>query len=87
MTWAEPSEREANSDRGEVFLAEPVQKVNLAAAALKAAWLFAEIPSPGPALRGRLALLIESAIEDALQQRGAAPPGVGASSDLDASLS
>jgi hypothetical protein len=87
MTWAGLSAGEANSDRGEVFLAEPVQKVNLAASALSAAWLFAEIAAPGPASRGRLALLIESAIEEALQQRGSAPPGVGASSDLDASLS
>lgn len=87
MTWAGLSAGEANSDRGEVFLAEAVQKVNLAASALQASWLFAEIAAPGPAARGRLALLIESAIEEALQQRGAAPPGVGASSDLDASLS
>jgi hypothetical protein len=87
MTWAGLSAGEANAERGEVFLAEAVEKVNLAAGALQAAWLFAEIPAPGPALRGRLALLVESAIEEALQQRGAAPPGVGASSDLDASLS
>jgi hypothetical protein len=87
MTWAGLSAGEAQGDRGEVFLAEAVQKVNLAASALQASWLFAEIAAPAPALRGRLALLIETAIEDALQQRGAAPPGVGASSDLDASLS
>jgi hypothetical protein len=87
MTWAGLSAGEAHDDRGEVFLAEAVQKVNLAASALQASWLFAEIRAPGPAVRGRLALLIETAIEEALQQRGAAPPGVGASSDLDASLS
>lgn len=41
----------------------------------------------GPAERGRLGLCIETAIEAELERRGAPPPGVGASSDLDGSLS
>ena len=45
-----------------------------------------DVPAPGPALRGRLALLLENAIEEALQGRGSVPPGVEASTDLDASL-
>ena len=49
--------------------------------------LLVPVEPPRPALRGRLALLIESAVEEQLESRGAPPPGVGASSDLDASLS
>src|SRR5687768_16458281 len=45
------------------------------------------VPPPGPGARSRLAIHLETAIENALERRGAAPPGVGASSDLDASLS
>ncbi|HOU93047.1 MAG TPA: hypothetical protein PLU22_18460, partial [Polyangiaceae bacterium] len=44
------------------------------------------VPAPGPARRGRLALAIEEAVEDTLARRGAAPPGVGAASLLDATL-
>lgn len=44
------------------------------------------IPPPTPARRGRLALAIEEAVEDVLMRRGAAPPGVGAASRLDATL-
>jgi hypothetical protein len=39
-----------------------------------------------PADRGNLALVIEEAVEGALERRGACPPGVGASTDLDTSL-
>jgi hypothetical protein len=42
---------------------------------------------PGPAGRGRLALTLEAAIEDALAQRGACAPGVGPAASLDESLS
>lgn len=44
------------------------------------------LPSPGPSARGRLALLIEEAVEEALQKRGACAPGVGAATSLEASL-
>jgi hypothetical protein len=40
-----------------------------------------------PADRGKLALVLEEAVESALERRGACPPGVGAATDLDASLS
>ena len=39
-----------------------------------------------PADRGKLALVLEEAIESALERRGACPPGIGATADLDASL-
>jgi hypothetical protein len=40
-----------------------------------------------PADRGKLALVLEEAVEAVLERRGACPPGVGAATDLDASLS
>jgi hypothetical protein len=40
-----------------------------------------------PADRGKLALVLEEAVESVLERRGACPPGVGAATDLDASLS
>jgi hypothetical protein len=49
-------------------------------------WLTVSVGPPGPAARGRLALFLEGAIERALDARQAPPPGVGASSDLQASL-
>jgi hypothetical protein len=39
-----------------------------------------------PADRGKLALVLEEAIESALERRGACPPGIGAATDLDSSL-
>jgi hypothetical protein len=55
--------------------------------AARAGLLPVEVPSPGPAARGRLARSIEAAIESALLGRGACSPGVGAATSLDASLS
>jgi hypothetical protein len=45
------------------------------------------MPAPGPGGRGRLALDLEAAIEDALMRRGACPPGIGSAASLDDSLS
>jgi hypothetical protein len=87
MTWAEASDPERESHTGASHLADPALRAKLLEEARAHGFLVAEFRSPGPALRGRLALLIEGAIEEALERRGAAPPGVGASSDLDASLS
>ncbi len=52
-----------------------------------AGYLVVRVPALGPANRGRLALTLEEAVETALAMRGACPPGVGASADLDNSLS
>jgi len=43
-------------------------------------------PAARPHDRGKLALVLEEAIESALERRGACPPGVGAAGDLEDSL-
>lgn len=48
--------------------------------------LTVQLDSPGPGHRGRLGVLIEAAIEGALERRGACPPGVAAATDLALSL-
>lgn len=48
--------------------------------------LTVQLDAPGPGHRGRLGLLIEAAIEAALERRGACPPGVAAATDLALSL-
>src|SRR5262249_27908681 len=44
------------------------------------------LPAPQPADRGRLALLVEEAIEVALERHGGSPPGLTMETDLDGSL-
>jgi hypothetical protein len=48
--------------------------------------LCVRVVAPRAADRGKLALVVEEAIETALERRGACPPGIGAASDLDTSL-
>jgi hypothetical protein len=48
--------------------------------------LTVQLDTPGPGHRGRLGVLIEAAIEVALERRGACPPGVAAATDLALSL-
>jgi hypothetical protein len=89
MTWGEsPSRIETlRTDRGEVSLVDRGQRALHESDITAANWLLVPVAPPRPALRGRFALLVETAIEEELERRGAPPPGVGASSDLDASLS
>jgi hypothetical protein len=87
MSYAAPESQRDTAPRGEVHFVDDTTRAEQEAAIVSASLLLVPLPSPGPALRGRIALYIEGAIEDALERRGAAPPGVGASSDLDASLS
>ncbi len=49
-------------------------------------FLTVQLDSPGPGHRGRLGVMIEAAIEHALERRGACPPGVAAATDLALSL-
>lgn len=50
-------------------------------------YLWIALDPPGPQHRGRLGLYLEEAIESELEERGALPPGIQASTGLDASLS
>ena len=87
MTWTEGVPCEQAPSCGSVHLADTGNREEFLSEARRDGLLAVELAAPGPALRGRIALLIEGAIEEALERRGAAPPGVGASSDLDATLS
>src|SRR5205085_1618484 len=49
--------------------------------------LVVELGDLGPGARGRLAEIIDEAVEGSIRDRGGAPPGIGAASDADAALS
>jgi hypothetical protein len=49
-------------------------------------FLAVSVPAPKPADRGRLALVVEEAVEQALERHGGCPPGLAGEADLDASL-
>ncbi len=87
MTWATSTSDQPSGMCGDVRFVESAERAELEAMATRTGLLLVPVEPPRPALRGRLALLIESAVEEQLESRGAPPPGVGASSDLDASLS
>lgn len=72
---------------GEVSLVGPEVLRELLRAADEDGYLSVALTPPGPGQRGELALVISEAIDSALEQRGACPPGIGAASDLGASLS
>jgi len=72
---------------GEVSLCGPEVLRELLHAADEDGYLSVVLAQPGPAQRGELALFISDAIDAALEQRGACPPGVGAATDLGAVLS
>jgi hypothetical protein len=71
---------------GEVRLVGPEVLRELLLCAEEDGYLPVALPPPGPAARGQLGLAIEDAIENALERRGACPPGISAATDLDASL-
>ncbi len=90
MNWVASQDRGQDVEQveqGEVRLAAATERAEARDMAERDGFLVVEVEPPGPAMRGRLALAIESAVEGSLERRGAPPPGVGASSDLDASLS
>ncbi|HEX3775393.1 MAG TPA: hypothetical protein VHV51_13070 [Polyangiaceae bacterium] len=72
---------------GEVSLVGPEVLRELLRAADEDGYLSVVLNPPGPGQRGELALFISEAIDGALEQRGACPPGVGAATDLGAALS
>jgi hypothetical protein len=80
------TEEEPGWDERRVLVVEPAHLRALGTAAAMEGYLWIALDPPRPLHRGKLALHIEECIESALQARGAPPPGVGASADLDASL-
>lgn len=78
---------EARHGHGESRFLDRGDRERIRSAAAAARMLYVEVSAPTPALRGQLGETIEAAVEEVLQKRGAAPPGVTASSDCDASLS
>ncbi len=87
MTWADvPRNHHFETMEGGVILASESTLGPLASSAEDEGFLWVELSPPGPAQRGRLALYIEDAVEQALTARGAAPRGVAASSSLDAAI-
>jgi hypothetical protein len=72
---------------GEVGLVGPEVLRELLRSAIDDGYLSVALNPPGPGQRGELALLISEAIDSALEQHGACPPGIGAAADLGSSLS
>src|SRR5882724_1003035 len=87
MSFAEIPAEVDGFGTGEVSLVGPEVLRELLRAADDDGYLSVVLSPPGPGQRGELALVISEAIDGALEQRGACPPGIGAASDLGASLS
>ena len=80
MTWgAVSSDQWAGDER----LATPDAKAIFLSEARAAGLLWVELEPPRPAVRGRLCLYIEGAIERALDARGAPPPARPSAADRD----
>jgi hypothetical protein len=76
----------ASANVGEARFVGPGVLAELLAEAEADGMLTVQLDAPGPGHRGRLGVLIEAAIEGALERRGACPPGVAAATDLALSL-
>jgi hypothetical protein len=82
-----PSTRAPSRSIGEVRFLRREEAIRLRGALEAARLLVVTIPDLGPGARGRLAEVLDDAIEGALRSRGGAPPGIGATCDRDAALS
>jgi len=87
MSFAEIPAEVDGFGTGEVSLVGPEVLRELLRTAEDDGYLSVVLGPPGPGQRGELALVISEAIDGALEQRGACPPGIGAATDLGASLS
>lgn len=74
-------------DHPSVVLVDADGLTAMGAAARASGFLWIALERPGPQYRGRLGLYLEESIEQQLEERGALPPGIHASTGLDASLS
>ena len=81
MTPADVCESVSPDTRGEVRFLDASARVRLQGAVEAAGWVLVQLPPLGPGARGQLATRIEETLEDALQRRGASPPGVGAAAN------
>lgn len=86
MSWA-ASHSSVPPVPGEVRLVDFIDVPLHLAQAESSGLLAVRMEAPGPPERGRLALWVEAAIEQALERRGACPPGIGAAASLDNSFS
>src|SRR6187431_176241 len=87
MSFAEIPAEVDGFGTGEVSLVGPEVLRELLRSAADDGYLSVVLSPPGPGQRGELALVISEAIDGALEQHGACPPGIGAATDLGASLS
>jgi hypothetical protein len=87
MSFAEIPAEVDGFGTGEVGLVGPEVLRELLRTADDDGYLSVVLSPPGPGQRGELALVISEAIDGALEQRGACPPGIGAAADLGSSLS
>jgi hypothetical protein len=81
-----PAEERVDADLSGAHLLEAGALAELQKLAEQSGYLAVSIPAVCAEDRGKLALVLEEAIESALERRGACPPGIGATSDLDGSL-
>ncbi len=72
----------ASASAGEARFVGPEVLAELLGEAAADGLLTVQLETPGPGHRGRLGVLVEAAIEAALERRGACPPGVAAATDL-----
>jgi hypothetical protein len=84
MSWGALTDHAWTSDSATVA-AESAKEVFVSEAAA-CGLLLIDVAPPRSSLRGRLSLVVEGAIERALESRGAPPPGSTAPRDRDASL-
>jgi hypothetical protein len=87
MLWTDTAEDTFLTNHGGVVLADWGTFPGLRKVIESQGYLCASLAVPGPAQRGRLAMTIEESIELALERLGAVAPGVGASANVDASIS
>ncbi len=78
---------ELSFNENPVAVVDPSGLSAMGEAAAARGYLWILLRTPGPQHRGRLGLYIEETIENHLEERGALPPGIHASTGLDASLS
>src|SRR5690349_2445139 len=83
---AAASDRAARAHAGARFVSS-AERARARAELEKGRALVVGIEAIGASARGRLADVVEEAIERELDARGAAPPGIGSTSDADAALS